>query len=203
MKLDKLNGWHRLWILLSIIYFGVVASYVILSFPKSEHPILQENYKMEKVTNNNGEKGFYDKSIGFVPLSAMEKATYNGKKGFYAEKTGFVPLEILALSEEDRLRLDEIIERMITNKESEENIQWVVNDFKQKYGTNPIMSSGVENGPWKDYRRIVEQKTTEKRLHLILYAFLLWLIPCLTLYALGWSISWIYKGFKQKKDAQQ
>ena len=54
----------------------------------------------------------------------------------------------------------------------------------------------------QEYWRIVEQKATEQRLHFLLNSFLFWLAPCLVLYALGWSISWVYKGFKQKKGGQ-
>lgn len=33
----KLNGWHRLWILLCIIYLAAVVSYVIIELPKPEN----------------------------------------------------------------------------------------------------------------------------------------------------------------------
>ncbi len=39
------------------------------------------------------------------------------------------------LTEDSRLKLDGIVQEMIANQESEENIQFVVNDFKQKYST--------------------------------------------------------------------
>lgn len=37
------------------------------------------------------------------------------------------------LQEQDKLKLDGIVKQMIANKESDDNIQLVVNDFKQKY----------------------------------------------------------------------
>ena len=40
----------------------------------------------------------------------------------------------LILREEDRLKLDEIVSKMIQNNESDESIQFVVEDFKSKYG---------------------------------------------------------------------
>ncbi len=40
----------------------------------------------------------------------------------------------IVLSEQDRLKLDGIVKKMIANKESEANINFVVNDFKNKYG---------------------------------------------------------------------
>ena len=40
----------------------------------------------------------------------------------------------LILSEEDRLKLDEIVSQMIQNNESDESIKFVIEDFKSKYG---------------------------------------------------------------------
>ncbi len=40
----------------------------------------------------------------------------------------------LILSEKDRSRLDGIVSKMVANGESDENIQFVVGDFKKKYG---------------------------------------------------------------------
>ena len=52
-------------------------------------------------------------------------------------------MEDLILLEEDRTRLDGIVQQMINNNESEDNIQFVVNDFKSKYGKKKE-ESGVE-----------------------------------------------------------
>ena len=40
----------------------------------------------------------------------------------------------LILSEQDRARLDGIVQKMSFNKESDDAIQFVVGDFKKKYG---------------------------------------------------------------------
>lgn len=40
----------------------------------------------------------------------------------------------LILSEKDKLKLDDIVRKMISNKEPDANIQFVVNDFKKQYG---------------------------------------------------------------------
>jgi hypothetical protein len=45
----------------------------------------------------------------------------------------------MPLSEQHRAKLDGIVQQMTANKESDETIQTVVNDFKQKYG-------GAESG---------------------------------------------------------
>jgi hypothetical protein len=46
---------------------------------------------MQQVTSPNGEKGFYDESIGFVKLNDMQRVTSpEGQRGYYHEKIGFV-----------------------------------------------------------------------------------------------------------------
>ena len=43
--------------------------------------------------------------------------------------------DTLVLAEDHRKKLDEIVSQMTSNKESEDDISFVVNDFKSKYGT--------------------------------------------------------------------
>lgn len=43
----------------------------------------------------------------------------------------------LQLNEEQRNQLDGIVQKMVSNKESDSAIQYVVNDFKEKYATKP------------------------------------------------------------------
>jgi hypothetical protein len=43
-------------------------------------------------------------------------------------------MEELTLLEKDRAKLDGIVQQMVANNESEDNIRFVVNDFKSKYG---------------------------------------------------------------------
>jgi hypothetical protein len=47
----------------------------------------------------------------------------------------------IVLSEQDRAKLDGIVQKMIANKESEDNIRFVVDDFKNKYGLKKKGSS--------------------------------------------------------------
>jgi hypothetical protein len=49
----------------------------------------------------------------------------------------------MPLSEQSRAKLDGIVQQMTANKESDENIQTVVNDFKQKYGSQDAFQQAV------------------------------------------------------------
>lgn len=47
-----------------------------------------------------------------------------------------------------------------------------------------------------EYWSVVKKKAIQERTKLMLNAFLWWIIPCLVVYILGWSVRWIYRGFK-------
>ncbi len=146
----KLNGWHRLLILLCIIYLAVVVSYVIIEFPKAKN--IQHSTE------------FYSK-LSKKSAQMIEPATSEKETPEESIKVKMPNGHIIA--------------------------------FKNKYPEKEAEVVCLE------YWRLVEQKAKEKRVHLLLYAFLFWLVPCFGLYAFGWGISWVYKGFKSDKTAQQ
>jgi broad specificity phosphatase PhoE len=49
----------------------------------------------------------------------------------------------LSLSDQDRQKLDSIVSKMVANKEKDEDIQAVVNDFKQKYAGRQTSQNGA------------------------------------------------------------
>ena len=51
----------------------------------------------------------------------------------------------LILLESDKQKLDGIVQKMESNNESEENIRWVVEDFKKKYGSPPKGAQETRN----------------------------------------------------------
>jgi hypothetical protein len=68
------------------------------------------------------------------------------------------------LNEQDRAKLDGIVQQMTVNKESDENIQFVVNDFKQKYSKKeqpatqePGLTQSIVQGIAKPFLGVVSQ----------------------------------------------
>ena len=55
--------------------------------------------------------------------------------------------EDIILNEQDRAKLDDIVKRMEANKEPEEDIKFVVEDFKKKYGTIEPIKKKVQLAP--------------------------------------------------------
>ena len=49
----------------------------------------------------------------------------------------------------------------------------------------------------KEYWKVVENTATKKRINYLGFAFLCWLVPVIALYGLGWSMGWVYRGFRK------
>ena len=172
----KLNGWHRLWILLSIIYFVLVISYVIIKFPKAE---------------NIQHAGEFYKKLSKKSAEMIISTTYEDTIGLGGKDVTGEFYHSTNLSREFILVPGP--ERGINEKMP--NGHTIV--FRYNCSEEDIRIASQE------YWKAVEQKASEKRRHLLLYAFLFWIVPCMGLYALVWSINWVYKGFISKKDTQQ
>jgi hypothetical protein len=49
----------------------------------------------------------------------------------------------------------------------------------------------------KQYWSVVEKAATKQRVRHIGLAFLWWVLPALALYGFGWSVGWVYRGFRK------
>ena len=59
------------------------------------------------------------------------------------------------------------------------------------------LSTKEQNEIGKAYWSVIEEQCDKNRWQMIFQAGLLWSLPMMGLYILGWSVGWIYKGFKQ------
>lgn len=65
--------------------------------------------------------------------------------------------------------------------------------FEVLGNTTPEQSKEVA----KDYVGVLNSIANERRVSALQYAFLAWMVPCLLVLALGWAVSWIYRGFRR------
>jgi len=65
--------------------------------------------------------------------------------------------------------------------------------FEVLGNTTPDQSKEVA----KDYVGVLSSIANERRISALHYAFLAWAVPCLLVLALGWAVSWIYRGFRR------
>lgn len=68
------------------------------------------------------------------------------------------------LSEQDRAKLDGIVSKMQANKESDDNIRFVVNDFKEKYGSKDNSEKKNGSGGLVDHLKTAKQPAIEEPL---------------------------------------
>lgn len=193
----KLNGWQRLWILLSTTYFIFVTSYVILEFPQAEDIPHQSKF-YEKLSK---------KSAGMIWPATHEDALALGVEisDLYREAVGSVlPDYVLkAFSWED-------YQKAIRNRNLEAGGDNHIDFYptiempnKHTIQFKNKSSKDDMNAASKEYWLGVEEKTTEKKMHFLVNAFLSWIIPCILLYVAGCGIHWVYKGFRKNPKTRQ
>jgi CO dehydrogenase nickel-insertion accessory protein CooC1 len=94
--------------------------------------------------------------------------------------------------------LDMIVERGKSKEISISNQD--VTEVKMPNGhiipfNSEVAQKDMENAA-REYWSIVEQETRNQRAVFAFYAFLFWLLSCSLVYALGWGVGWVYKGFR-------
>lgn len=222
----KLNGWQRLWVLFSAIYSIFIISFVILDFPQAEDvPHRSDFYKKlskksamiiwpttheDTVALGFSISELYKKTIGSSPSERVE----SNLPDYVLKALQWRDYEVALKNSQNKLGKLKEVRR--TWKEYKKIIKklpaWakpignnyetiempnkhLLRFFKKTSNADILLAT-------EEYFRIVEQKIKEKRLSLVLYAFLFWTLPCILLYIFGSSICWVYRGFKKNENAQ-
>jgi hypothetical protein len=163
MKISELNGWQRLWVLMSVIYFFIVLAIGYSYFPTADNKFLAD-YEGEIQMNLS------EQTLVILSQSHMERMTnIIGKQGTL---------------------MDREFENFIWLPTGGE-IYMPPTKFTQKDKDNLL----------KDYRTAISNVLNKKRLIFLLYMLAFWAVPCLSLYALGFSFIWVYRGFNKNKKA--
>lgn len=205
--LNKLNGWQRLWILASSIYFIVIAIEAIVYFPSSDIFSLEEaqEYHLrsylivpEHVTVEEPPSTLVDISRrSGVPLRNLI-ADYDQKEKrvksiIMSEQNGIVGDSIFQnLNYHDRwyylkAYYPEFKELLLDDQAK------IILKLKQQKWWHPERAKDELVKILKETRAA----TRIEQLKHIGLEFLAWIIPCLAVYALGLSLNWVYRGFKK------
>ena len=145
-----LNGWQRLWVLVSVFYVVPVAIVAYLELPGKD------------LSHSDA---FYTQ----LSSASLEKLSISGGKNRIVDP-------------------DDIgTERKMPNGH--------ILQFR-KGVTNEQVSMVA-----REYYALVDHATSVKRIRVVGYAFLIWLLPCIGLYLFGHSVGWVYRGFRKDKSA--
>jgi hypothetical protein len=159
----KLNGWQRLWIVLSGIYFLAVGSYGVLAFPDGA----------------DLEKG---RAILAVELSLKALADS-------AQATGDVRSELNALRamKDGPVRIRSEIYGDLKDAE-------LINRARAKFD-GKVDFSALDKRETDDADRLHHD-----RLEHVVRCVAWWIVPLLLLYALGYAIGWVIRGFRRRSE---
>jgi hypothetical protein len=176
--IKKLNGWQRLWVVVSGLYLCLVVVYVTLTLPTPANiPHSQTFYDQLRPELKN-------KMDEWMVISETPAPKKNAQQKLQEEWDKSETLPLSNYSDEEL--------RKIAGIQSVEMPNGHVLHFPSK------LPAKDKTEVTQDYWRIVEKAASQKRLHYLFMALLFWSGPVIILYVLGWSVGWVRRGFKKQ-----
>jgi hypothetical protein len=188
----RLNGWQRLWVILSVLYLLPVVGLTILFWPTPETTWHRAEF------------------IGQMPADLQGKV-----EGAYASE--FEREEMRRKLERDFPPLPPgVTPANPPSKHPLTGLDTLERDYSQTL--SPAVTVSFPNRAVLDIRVAKEGDTKPDKLVAAAYwavvvaaaraerwqrtwqMALLWFIPCLVLYALGWATAWVRRGFEIRRD---
>lgn len=177
--MTRLNGWQRLWVLLSMIYGLAVFIFSLLLFPDSN------TYDQRRV-------------YAYIESASKYNNVYNT-----LIKAGFSPKEIEEhIAKGNKLEESKISDESLESPQDIRNKYYsdlsdaqLINKIREKY-YKKIDFNKIESEYQKDLNALKNEK-----FQFIGLAMLAWVIPIGAIYLLGMSIKWVIQGFQRGKSA--
>jgi len=206
----KIGGWQRLWILSAVIYLIVIVGFVANTYPKPED-IRHSQDLYDKLPPEFKNKILQEgKGRDLSDLSLVMEALRNADAAGNIEDAQ--KLAIIA----DKLRKEQARKRDLINECKGRNL---IKEARKPDLRNEAIRRGLikkvemANGHImmfmgelpekeidavaKEYWNVVEKLATKNLINYLGFAFLWWLLPVFALYGFGWSIGWVYRGFRK------
>jgi len=179
-----MNGWQRLWVVISAIWLLVVVSYAVIS--------IQDTY-----TDPDGPWIFYSLSANakefYKDLEKNEKGpmyTVTFKFTDGSEQSVRFPLLEKPVGE---LKLGDQLNRL-----ARENNKQISRQEIAKFINNVSKSNSRAKQAKKEYESKVQevrQNSTEKRRNIIINSLLMLIAPPIGVLIMGYSVAWVRRGF--------
>ncbi len=173
----KLNGWQRLWIVLSTVYLLPVIGLTILIWP-SPQTMWHRNEFLEQMPPE------VRKKIESAYMTEYEARKASGAsstdsfptfppKGQPAEDARPVPPGAILVSSAVQFPNGAVLQIHVAKEGDKEP------DVRAAAAHWTVVESAARTARWQTARQMI----------------LLWVIPCFMLYALGWAVAWVRRGF--------
>ena len=154
----KLNGWQRLWVVVSAIYMVVLARFVVADFPTPG-----------KISHR---AQFYEE----LPKESLSRLIRADAASTPSTGTGR-DLSYELFCDDPR------------------DVVLAVNNHKLCF-----RNGGTETEKTmiaQQYNQLLQRAARSERLEWLGHTFLVWVVPCAVLYALGAAIGWVLRGFQR------
>ncbi len=185
----RLSGWQRLWIVVSILYLVAVVVFAILWWP------------------TNATTGHRDEFISRMPNEARTHVVASYASEWSAREDpsghiheGFPNGAVLVIRGTPDSRLAAIRKKYPQyNDLSDAKLASALRAKFPEYADLQADSFVADEDIRKvaqAYWDVVTGATRAARRSLTIYALLGGVVPCLMLYALGWSVGWVRRGFR-------
>ena len=186
MKSVRLGGWHRLWIVLSIIYSVFIFLIVYNQYP--------ENYKwMDQTESVNAEK--IEKNVDENYLA--NKIQESLKEGYSSDEVMSYLLnrgyDVQLVNGAMEIALPDGRTIKLTGNETPDQLLELKNKLQKKYDSSDS-AEVVSEQLLKEKMKI---SLVERQKDFIKTHVLIGLVPIFSFYCAGWGIYWVYRGFRK------
>lgn len=171
-----LGGWWRLWIVISVIYGGLVAAYTWMVWPEVSR--IQHDAKFIKQMSPAA------LTVIEAPktIAELEQALIEADRSRATEQARTLARRIRGLREGREWETAPIVLEMPNGYE-----------FKVAGDTKDDQANLVG----KEYVRVLQSVVSQQRIAAVGTALLAWFIPSLLLCGLGLAVAWVIRGFKR------
>jgi hypothetical protein len=199
----QLNGWQRLWVLISILYLLPVAGIAIITWPTPEKTWHRDEFVEQMPAELRAHvDGAYDSKWKWeealkTRIAGSDDAKTKGPKGKKVSPSSGNPLT-------------GNLEKDLSPTTPRFNLTPPPPDFvllsePVSFPNGAILDIHVaKEGDTKAdvraaaaYWAVVESATRSARWQMAWQAAVVWFIPSLLLYALGWATAWVRRGFRR------
>jgi hypothetical protein len=176
-KGDSMNGWQRLWVVVSVLYLILVSGLAALFWPtaagtqhREEFIALMPAHLQAHVDGAHQSKWEWEEAWKKRVIPTEPKTPTKNP-----QKAG--PESFTLLSEPVTFPNGAVLDIHVAKEGDKEPDERVA----------------------PAYWAVVEAETRIARWTLVWQLALLWLVPCLTLYALGSAVAWVRRGFRRAR----
>jgi hypothetical protein len=202
--MNRLNGWQRIWVVLIVMwtlvvgmfgYQGPTAVYHSIDYSEKAPTAKMAPKVRQRMTTPPWEGEACDGPVTF----GMVYEEIRDLPGLSTPVRMCFPIK--GISDQTQKEIEAVAARMTAARESEENIKLVVAEMQQRAAKAgyflPKIGQDEVNRIKAEYAHAYAEELRYLRRDHYKRMALIWLIPGVMLYAFGWSIRWIWRGFKK------